>query len=345
MLRLRQPQESLWDQLLPAQARTLSEDLAAVDAWLADERFFEPYRRRFHTCIGRPTVPVETFVRLMYLKHRYKLGYETLVREVADSLHWRRFCRIPLDGEVPHPSTLSKLLRKYGPEVLHDLNTVLTCKARERKLLRGRKLRVDTTVIQAPIEHPTDIGLLADGVRVITRWVKGLQAAGVATRTAFRDRRRTVNGALRAVGQILRQRTGEAQGAVERYTARVVSIARQVVRQAQRVLNNSRRAVRRWRGQVAAAIQRRLVRLHTMVQRTTQGIAQAEQRLLGCALEKALRRAGLSMSLATALQALRSVRLVTLQLHGQTHHVLTKPHPSAQAILKAVGLHPLPQPL
>ena len=67
--------------------------------------------------------------------------------------------------------------------------------------------------------------------------------------------------------------------------------------------------------------------------------------LLGCALEKALRRAGLSMSLATALQALRSVRLVTLQLHGQTHHVLTKPHPSAQAILKAVGLHPLPPPL
>jgi IS5 family transposase len=100
-------------------------------------------------------------------------------------------------------------------------------------------------VIQAPLDHPTDFGLLADGVRLITRWVKGLQAAGVATRTAFRDRRRTVNGALRPVSRILRQRTGEAQGAVERYTARVVSITRHVIRQAQRVLSNTRRAVQR----------------------------------------------------------------------------------------------------
>jgi transposase len=66
--------------------------------------------------------------------------------------------------------------------------------------------------------------------------------------------------------------------------------------------------------------------------------------LLGCALEKALRKAGLSLSLPTALQALQSVRLVTLELDGHTHQVLTKPHPYAQAVLKAVGLHPLPLP-
>ena len=80
------------------QARTLSVELTAVDAWLADERFFRPYQERFYTRIGRPTVPVETYLRLMYLKHRYGFGYETLTREVADSLHWRRFCCIPLDG-------------------------------------------------------------------------------------------------------------------------------------------------------------------------------------------------------------------------------------------------------
>jgi transposase, IS5 family len=60
MLRLRDPQESLWAQLLPPQARTLSEELAGVDAWLADDRFFAPYRQCFRTLIGRPTVPVET---------------------------------------------------------------------------------------------------------------------------------------------------------------------------------------------------------------------------------------------------------------------------------------------
>src|SRR5579864_6801388 len=67
MLRLRDPQGSLWDQLLPIQARTLSAELTAVDTSLADERFFEPYLQRFNTLIGRPTVPVETYLRLMYL--------------------------------------------------------------------------------------------------------------------------------------------------------------------------------------------------------------------------------------------------------------------------------------
>jgi IS5 family transposase len=281
MLRLTRPQESLWDQLLPLQARTLSDELATVDAWLADERFFEPYRRRFRTRLGRPTVPVETYLRLMYLKHRYKLGYEMLVREVADSLHWRRFCRIPLEEAVPHSTTLIKLTRKYGPEVLHDLNTLLVRKARERKVLRGRKLRVDTTVIQAPIEHPTDIGLLADGVRVITRLARRLQAAGAATRTTFRNRSRTIKRALRAVGQALRTRTGEAKAAVEHHTARVLEVTRQVVRQAQRVVVNSRRAGRQQRGRAGATVQRLRAQLHTMVQRTTQVMAQTAQRLQG----------------------------------------------------------------
>jgi len=104
MLRLRDPQGSLWDQLLPPQARTLSAELMAVDEGLADERFFDPYLQRFRTLIGRPTVPVETYLRLMYLKHRYRLGYEMLVREVTDSLHWRRFCHLRSRTRPPSAS-------------------------------------------------------------------------------------------------------------------------------------------------------------------------------------------------------------------------------------------------
>jgi len=96
----------------------LSAELTAVDLWLADDRFFAPYRERFNIMVGRPTVPVETYLRLMYLKHRYGFGYETLVQEVTDSLHWREFCHIALDDAVPHPTTLSKLTRKYGPAVV-----------------------------------------------------------------------------------------------------------------------------------------------------------------------------------------------------------------------------------
>jgi IS5 family transposase len=224
---------------------------------------------------------VETYLRLMYLKHRYGFGYEMLVREVADSLHWRRFCDIPLDGEVPHPTTLSKLARKYGPEVLHDLNELLLQKARDHKILRGQKLRVDTTVIQAPIEHPTDIGLLADAARVVTRTVMQMQAAGAAIRTVFRNRLRTVKGSLRAVGCALRTRTGEARAAVEHQTARVLRITRQVARRARRVLVNSGRAVRDLPGRAAAVVQRKRAQLQHILQLTAQVVAQTTQRLKG----------------------------------------------------------------
>jgi IS5 family transposase len=144
MLRLRDPQGSLWDQLLPIQARTLSAELTVVDTCLADERLFEPYLQRFNTLIGRPTVPIETYLRLMYLKHRYRLGYEMLAKEVTDSLHWRRFCHLALDARVPHATTLSKLTRKYWPRVLHDLNRFLVQRAHAAKLVRSRKLHIDT---------------------------------------------------------------------------------------------------------------------------------------------------------------------------------------------------------
>jgi IS5 family transposase len=281
MLRLRQPQESLWDYLLPLQAQLLPDELAIVDAWLLDDRFFEPYRQRFNTLIGRPTVPVETYLRLMYLKHRYGFGYETLVCEVADSLHWRRFCRIPLEEAVPHATTLSKLTRKYGPSLVHDLNALLIQKVRDTKVLRTRKLRVDTTVLQAPIEYPTDIGLLADAVRVITRTIKQVKSAGAAVRTVFRDRLRTVKGALRAVGRALRTRTGEAKTAVAQQTTRVLQITRHVATQARRVLDNSRRAIQQLHGQTARLVQRKRSQLRQTLQLTAHVVAQTKQRLKG----------------------------------------------------------------
>src|SRR5215470_294303 len=100
---------------------------------------------------GRPTIAIETYLRLMYLKHRYGLGYETLCREVADWFSWRRFCRIALDGRVPDPSTLMKLTKRLGPELLEELKAGLLSLAVERRVLRWRRLRVDATVVEADI--------------------------------------------------------------------------------------------------------------------------------------------------------------------------------------------------
>jgi acetyl esterase len=95
----------------------------------------------FSTRLGRPSVPIDTLLRLLYLKHRYQLGYESLCREVADSISWPRFCRIALDRPVPHPTTLVKLGRRASPEVVEELNAALLHKLAAGKLLRARKLR------------------------------------------------------------------------------------------------------------------------------------------------------------------------------------------------------------
>jgi len=109
MLRLYNEQLTIWDYVLPEELLELSTELKAIDCLLDDERFIEPFLSRWNTRIGRPTVPVETYLCLMILKYRYSFGYETLVAEVSDSIKWRRFCRINLDRNVPHSTALIKL--------------------------------------------------------------------------------------------------------------------------------------------------------------------------------------------------------------------------------------------
>jgi IS5 family transposase len=111
----------VWEAVLPPELRELPAELAKVDAILDDERFLAPVRSRLTSRIGRPMTPIETSLGLMYLKHRYGLGYETLCKEVADSFAWRRFCRIALDARVPEATSLTKLVKRLGPAGLEEL--------------------------------------------------------------------------------------------------------------------------------------------------------------------------------------------------------------------------------
>lgn len=95
-----------------------------------------------------------TYLRMMCLKRRFNLSYETLVREVSDSFMWRRFCHLSIEGRIPDDKTLIKLTRKYGEDTLDELNDALGLKLKEEKVIRGRKLRVDTMVTEANIHIP-----------------------------------------------------------------------------------------------------------------------------------------------------------------------------------------------
>jgi transposase, IS5 family len=151
-------QPSLRESLLPEEVLRLPAELARVDGLLDDPAFFAPFAPHFDPLIGRPSTPVECYLRLMFLKFRYRLGYESLCAEVSDSICWRRFCRIPLDGRVPHPTTLMKLTSRCGEEAVAGLNEALWAKASAAKLLRTTRIRADTTVISANVAYPTDSG-------------------------------------------------------------------------------------------------------------------------------------------------------------------------------------------
>jgi IS5 family transposase len=83
MFRAYGPGPSLWEPLLPAEALVMPGELARVDELLDDAALLEPFRPFSHPDAARKPVPMETFLRLMYLKYRYRLGYESLCREVA----------------------------------------------------------------------------------------------------------------------------------------------------------------------------------------------------------------------------------------------------------------------
>jgi IS5 family transposase len=275
MLRERAAGESLWEAVLPAELRELPAELGKVDAILDDDRFLAPFRSRLTARIGRPTIPIETYLRLMYLKHRYGLGYETLCKEVADSFTWRRFCRIGFEGRVPDPSTLMKLSKRLGPGLLEELNAELLAFAVERKVLRSRRLRVDTTVVEADICSPTDSGLCAHAVSRLTGLARRIKAAGLAPRSRLRDRRRSVGKRVRAISAA-RTFAQRKLATIDRLTAEIAERAKQTVREARALARSARRGARRKRTSVAL-----VERLERELEAAEQILAQTDLRLAG----------------------------------------------------------------
>src|SRR6266513_751866 len=277
---------SSWESLLPAEVLRLPEELARVDALLDDPSFFATFAPHFHPVLGRPSTPAECYLRLMFLKFRYRLGYESLCAEVSDSISWRRFCRIALDGRVPHPTTLMKLTTRCGEDAVAGLNEALWDKAAGAKLLRTARVRADTTVICANVAYPTDAGLLAKAVGKLVRAAQRVQAAGGATGTVMTDRRRAAGRRAREMAATMRTRAqlgrDESSRAITRVTGDLADLAESAAAQAAAVLRNGRRALpRALTGRMRGRLRRALGELAVTIERTATVMAQARARLAG----------------------------------------------------------------
>ena len=289
MLRTTNPQPSLWEAILPEPCQGLPAELARVDALLGDPVFWEPFRAHFDPIIGRPSIPIETYLRMMFLKFRYRLGYALLCREIADSISWQRLCRISLGGRVPHATTLVKLTRRVGPAVVDQLNETLLTKAATHKVLRTHKVRVDTTVVEANVAYPTDAGLLTKAITTLVRTVERVRAAGGATRTHTRDRRRAARRRAHQLARSLRARTDQARQLVAERTTELAGLAEQAVADAGRVARNTRRGLTRSGSQAAGKLTRLVADLETTIAPTGQVINQTRTRLAGTTPDGATR--------------------------------------------------------
>jgi IS5 family transposase len=221
---------------------------------------------------------METYIRLMVLKQRYRWGYRSLVAEVSDSIHLRRFCRISLSERVPDESTVRKLTRRIGPETVNELTRVLIVQATRSKRFRPRAVRIDSTVTEADVKYPTDSGLASDGVRALAREAKKLARLVKEHKRRVRDRSRSMGRTLRAVTRTVRRRSGEAKTEVLKLTAKTGELLEQSIAETRRLVVIARR---RARGRGAKVKLKAAAQLEQLADRCQKVAVQIKQRVAG----------------------------------------------------------------
>jgi IS5 family transposase len=280
--------ECLWDDALPVEVKELPEDLAALDVLLSDHELLWPLVERWRQELqetgrlvltdGRPTIALETYVRLMVLKQRFRWGYRTLVAEVSDSIHLRRFCLIGLAGRVPDESTVRKLTRRIGADTVSELTRAMIVKATREMRFRPRAVRIDSTVIEADVKYPTDSGLASAGVRRLAREGRKLATLIGETTQRVRDRSRSMGRKLRAISRTIRRRSGEAKHEVLKLTEATGELLERSVIEARRLAQRARRTAR---GRGAQAKLTAAAGLDELADRCETVAAQIKQRVAG----------------------------------------------------------------
>ncbi|MBO0884670.1 MAG: ISNCY family transposase [Mycobacterium sp.] len=266
--------------LVPALELRFEPELAELDRLLEDDQIFRQIkadlsRRRPHTIeTGRPSTPVEVILRLLVVQHLYDWSYAQTEHFVGDSLVLRQFCRVGFEP-VPHHTTLMRWANLLQPETMHRLLDRVTELARSLNVTRGRKLRVDSTVVATAIHYPTDSTLLADGVRVLGRLVQqAASALSGQTRRVGVIRTRLAKHLVRRI-EATAAVAASASVRADRPTLyrRLLAVAHASVRHAEQV----QRWLAGWSDETAQQLESAIQRTAPLVQ---QVIAQTERRVL-----------------------------------------------------------------
>ena len=182
---------------------------------------------------GRRGVAAEIVLRMLLLKHIRNWSFAELEREVRPNLLYREFTRIG-SGKVPDAKTLGRQAQALGPQVVEQMHRRVVELAVENKVVRGRKMRVDTTVVETNIHYPTDSSLLGDGDRVLTRLMKKVTAIAGAAGTKLRDSMRSVQRRVAEIARASRAKGETGKAKLDLLYPKLLEITGRVMGQARR---------------------------------------------------------------------------------------------------------------
>src|SRR6202043_426210 len=197
-------------------------------------------------CRGRRGAPADVVLRLLTLKHIRNWSYEELEREVRANLVYRDFTHVG-GGKMPDAKTMGRWGLALGPEVLKHIHERIVKIAQAKGVIAGRRMRVDTTVVETDIHHPTDSTLLGDGVRVLTRIMRKITKIAGAVGTKLRDRSRSVKFRLLEIGRVARAKAPINQDKLKRRYGQLLNATSRVVGQAKRFSAEISQGVKRAR--------------------------------------------------------------------------------------------------
>jgi transposase, IS5 family len=160
---------SFGDGFIDASLYKLDEELTKADELLSNAQLLKPFEEAFDPSLGRPGTPVGIYLRMMYLKFRWGLSYEEVEREVRERLPWRYFCRISLMDPVPDATTLIKLNQRFGADRITGLNKHLVKQLLKTRSIQPRRIRIDSTTLEAHISYPNDVGVMHQAIKALTR--------------------------------------------------------------------------------------------------------------------------------------------------------------------------------
>ena len=232
-------------ELVPKLELEMEPELARLDGLLDDDIIFERVRADLRgrypnsARLGRHSTPAEVILRMLVVKRLYGFSYEQTERFVFDSIVLRQFCRLYLEA-APDDTTLIRWANTLGPETVASLNDRVVELARSLKVTRGRKLRVDSTVVETNVHHPTDSRLLGDGVKVVSRLLRrakkelGEEVSRLG-KEAFRTRNRSVRRLTKELHRIALRKGEKAAEELKEAYRQLVRITRASLAQAGRV--------------------------------------------------------------------------------------------------------------